>query len=197
MMRMVFIMPVFQKIRSKFTLLIAVFAISFYSNSLRADFKLINVDGIVDGGLLQVDAQADLSLSQQTREALDSGVDLRMIFLIELMKTRNWIWDTPMKSWEMLFTLHFHQLSGQYILAIPQSDNIQAFNSIEQALEDLASRLSFNLGYERSLELQKKLYLRAKIKLDTEYLPAPLKLFSLVSGDWKLDSGWKEWALEQ
>lgn len=196
-MQMGFIMPVFQRIQSKITLLIVVLAISFYSNSLRADFKLINIDAVVDGGLLQIDAQADLSLSQQTREALDSGVDLRMIFLIELMKTRNWMWDSPMKSWEMLFTLHFHQLSGQYILAIPQSDNIQAFNSIEQALEDLASRLSFNLGYEQSLEQQRNLYLRAKIKLDTEYLPAPLKLFSLVSSDWKLDSGWKEWVLEQ
>ena len=197
MMRMGFIMPDFQKIRSKFTLLIVVLAISFYSNSLRADFKLINVDAIVDGGLLQIDARADLSLSEETLEALDSGVDLRIMFLIELMKSRNWIWDSPMKHWKMLFTLHFHQLSGQYILAIPQSDNIQAFNSIEQALDDLSSRLSFNLGYEQSLEQQKELYLRAKIKLDTEYLPAPLKLLSLISSDWKLDSGWQEWILEQ
>ena len=92
--------------------------------------------------------------------------------------------------------MHFHQLSGQYILAIPQSDNLQAFNTVQDALDDLASRLSFNLGYEESLQQQGIHYLRAKVKLDTEYLPAPLKLFSLVSGDWKLDSGWRLWVLE-
>lgn len=197
MIQMVFTMLVLRKIHLKITLFTIVLAFCAYSKTIYADFNLTNVDAIVDGGLLQIDAEADLSLSAETEEALDSGVDLRIKFLIELMKSRNWIWDAPLKDWEMLFTLHFHQLSGQYILAIPQSDNIQAFNTIEQALEDLSSRLSFNLGYEQSLEQQDGLYLRAKIKLDTEYLPAPLKLFSLVSGDWKLDSGWKEWVLEQ
>ncbi len=197
MIQMVFTMPVLLRRHPRAAILATVLVFCTYSNSILADFKLTHVDAIVDGGLLQIDADADLALSVETEEALESGVDLRIKFLIELMKSRNWIWDSPLKDWEMLFTLHFHQLSGQYILAIPQSDNIQAFNTIEQALEDLSSRLSFNLGYEQSLEQHGNLYLRSKIKLDTEYLPAPLKLLSLVSGDWKLDSGWKEWVLER
>ena len=162
----------------------------------RADFELTSLEAMVDAGLLQVDATANLSLPDETQEALESGVDLRIQFLIELMKSRNWLWDAPEKTWEMLFTLHFHQLSGQYVLAIPQSDNLQAFNTVQDALDDLSSRLSFNLGYEESLQQQGTYYLRAKVKLDTEFLPAPLKLFSLVSGDWKLDSGWRLWVLE-
>ncbi len=188
-------MPALLKIRTK-VFQFVVFLLCVYSLSVYADFKLSGVEGLVDAGSLQVDAIADLSLSDETQEALESGVDLRIKFLIELVKSRNWIWDAPLKDWEMLFTLHFHQLSGQYILAIPQSDNIQAFNTVDEALDDMASRLSFNLGYEQSLQQQAELYLRVKIKLDTEYLPAPLKLLSLVSADWKLDSGWKEWALE-
>lgn len=106
------------------------------------------------------------------------------------------MWDNAIESWEMLFTLHYHQLSGQYILATPVSDNIKAFNTAEQALDALSDELSFNLGYQDSFEVYSRLYVRTRIKLDTKYLPAPLKLFSLVSSDWKLDSGWEEWVLE-
>jgi len=197
MILMVSIMQFLPKVKSVSRILAVMLVFCVYSNASYADFKLTQIDAIVDGGLLQIDAQADLNLSEETQEALESGVDLRIKFLIELMKSRNWVWDSPLKDWEMLFTLHFHQLSGQYILAIPQSDDIQAFNTIEQALAELSTRFSFNLGYEQSLEQKGQHYIRAKIKLDTEYLPAPLKLFSLVWGDWKLDSGWKVWALEQ
>ena len=192
---MVFIMSVLVKRLSRILQAI-VLVCCLHSLVARADFELTSLEALVDSGLLQVDATANLSLSDETQQALESGVDLRIQFLIELIKSRNWLWDTPEKEWEMLFTLHFHQLSGQYILAIPQSDNLQAFNTVEDALDDLASRLSFNLGYEESLQQQGIHYLRAKVKLDTEYLPAPLKLFSLVSGDWKLDSGWRLWVLE-
>ena len=190
-----FIMSVLGKFPAR-TLQAIVLVCCLHLPVAQADFELTGLEAMVDSGLLQVDATANLSLSNETQQALESGVDLRIQFLIELMKSRNWFWDSPKKDWKMLFTLHFHQLSGQYILAIPQSDNLQAFNTVQDALDDLASRLSFNLGYEESLQQQGIHYLRAKVKLDTEYLPAPLKLFSLVSGDWKLDSGWRLWVLE-
>lgn len=161
-----------------------------------ADFKLTSVEAVSDGGLLQVNADAELELPAETQKALESGVDLRIQFLIELVKERNWIWDNAIRNWEMLFTLHYHQLSGQYILATPASDNIKAFNTAEQALDALSDELSFNLGYQESFKVYSRLYIRSRIKLDTKYLPAPLKLFSLVFSDWKLDSGWKEWVLE-
>ncbi len=167
-----------------------------YVPLVSADFSLTRVEAFSDDGLLQVDADAQLSLPAETQKALDSGVDLRIQFLIELVKERNWIWDNAINNWEMLFTLHYHQLSGQYILATPVSDNIKTFNTAQQALDALSDQLSFNLGYEKSFEIYSRLYIRTRIKLDTKYLPAPLKLFSLVSSDWKLDSGWKEWVLE-
>ena len=169
---------------------------SLYLPFVCADFNLTKVEAFTDGGLLQIDADAQLTLPVETQKALDSGVDLRIQFLIELVKDRNWMWDNAIKNWEMLFTLHHHQLSGQYILATPASDNIKAFNSAQQALDALSDELSFNLGYEESFEVYSTLYLRTRIKLDTKFLPAPLKLFSLVFSDWKLDSGWKEWVLE-
>lgn len=174
----------------------AVVLLGLYLPFACADFKLTRVEAFSDEGLLQVDADAQLFLPAETQKALDSGVDLRIQFLIELVKERNWMWDNAIKNWEMLFTLHHHQLSGQYILATPASDNLKAFNTAQQALDALSDELSFNLGYEESTEVYSTLYVRTRIKLDTKYLPAPLKLFSLVSGNWKLDSGWEEWVLE-
>lgn len=168
-----------------------------WAMSAHADFEITATEAFVDDGLLQVDSSANLVMPAEPQQALDSGVDLRIQFLIELSRSRNWIWDTQVENWDMLFTLHFHQLSGQYILATPQSDTIQAFNTVEQALTALASQLSFNLGYQDALKQEQTLYLRTRIRLDTEFLPAPLRLFSLVSSDWKLDSGWKVWELSQ
>ena len=190
-------MRVLKNVHHELLVLAAAMLLCLYSSMSCAQFKLTKVDAFVDSGLLQIDAKAELDLPAETQEALDSGVDLRIQFLIELVKNRNWVWDQPMKNWEMLFTLHFHHLSGQYILATPSSDSIQAFNTAEQALDALSSELSFNLGYEQSLEVYRNLYLRTRIKLDTKYLPAPLKLFSLVFSEWKLDSGWREWDLER
>lgn len=191
-----FTMRILKNFHREFKWLTAALLFSLYMPFAHADFKLSEVDAFTEDSLLQVDADAQLSLPAETQKALDSGVDLRIQFLIELVKDRNWVWDNIIKNWEMLFTLHYHQLSGQYILATPASDNIKTFNTVEQALDAIADELSFNLGYEESFEIYSTLYIRARIKLDTKYLPAPLKLFSLVFSDWKLDSGWQECVLE-
>ena len=189
-------MPILKNIHHELIRLTAALLLSLYLPFAWADFSLTKVEAFTDDGLLQIDADANLELPEETQKALDSGVDLRIQFLIELVKDRKWVWDNSIKNWEMLFTLHYHQLSGQYILATPVSDNIKAYNTAQQALEALSDELSFNLGYEESFEVYSTLYIRTRIKLDTKYLPAPLKLFSLVFSDWKLDSGWKEWVLE-
>ena len=91
-----FIMSVLGKLPARIPQAI-VLVCCLHSLVAQADFELTGLEAMVDSSLLQVDATANLSLSNETQQALESGVDLRIQFLIELMKSRNWFWDSPKK----------------------------------------------------------------------------------------------------
>jgi len=166
----------------------------------------------------QLVAMADIQLSPEMRQGLNSGVPLQFIVDFRIRRDRAYWLDETVLEYQHRHTLTYYELTRHYRLQSLTTGESGNYRSLLAALERLG-RLqgivvqkpggfegggSDNVGSERIefdndgldedwFDNNKQLYGQLSVRLDDKALPLPLR--SLLSSTWKLASGDFTWSL--
>jgi hypothetical protein len=142
-------------------------------------------------------ARLDYSLSSDARDALESGLPLRIRLEIEILNRRPMWMDTESARLTQLYELQYHALSERYIVRTLniESGDQDSFASLFAALEFLGRIDRLPIIDAALLDPERSYDIRIRALLDTEQLPGPLRLLAFWRRDWSLGSEWYRWRL--
>jgi hypothetical protein len=183
-------------------LLVLMFLLSSFAAgvSFAGDWELFNVNDarttIVDG-VYVVDANISLSLNRHTTEALHSGVPLEIVFQVQVLRSRNWLWNETIAAIEKHFRLSYHALSERYLVRNLGTGASSSYSSLEEALFNLGAIRELPVVPEQDISPEQKYKVRLRATILKEALPAPIRFWSYVSSRWRVTSSWYTWPLNQ
>ena len=153
-------------------------------------FELKRVQAHWTNGRLNITSEQLLVLSDEAREALTHGVPLTLELELRLRSTNS---QTRVASASNSYEISYLPLIDQYQLAFSDETPVRTFPRLRHVLSEL-SRLSLSIttgalpagAYE----------LLARMHLDQNSMPPPMRLPVLLSSKWRHDSSWSAWPLE-
>jgi hypothetical protein len=164
---------------------------------LLADQLMQIRDGEVrlDDGVYLLDARIHYELSDAAREALDNGVPLVMALQIEVQRSRWWWWNAEVAMLEQRYRLQYHALSERYVVTALNSGESRSFRSLETLLAELGRIQGLPVIDAGLLDPDEHYIVRARVGLDIDALPRPLRAVAYISPEWQLTSDWQSWSL--
>lgn len=162
--------------------------------AVAGDIEITAVEPEIRDGVHLINLDARIPLSDDMQEAVQSGVPLRFVFDLQLLKRRRLLWDSRILAQRRAFRLERHALAGKYVVLDEQSGNRQVLSSLEDAVEALGQIRE--VAVASVSRIPEGARIRIRIKLDIEGLPAPMRPIAYLSPSWYLGSGWYSWEVE-
>jgi len=139
----------------------------------------------------QLVAKADIQLSPEMRQGLNSGVPLQFIVDFRIMRARSFWLDDTLVAYRDRYSLTYYELTRHYRLQSLITGESGNYRSLIPALEKLGS-LQGGVEYEPD-DSEEHVYGQLSVRLDDKALPLPLQ--PLLSSTWKLASEEFAWSL--
>lgn len=155
-------------------------------------FSVRHADFQVRDGVVSMDADLDLQLTEATREALGNGVPITVVIVTEIVERRAYLWDQQVARIESRYALEFHPLTSQYILRNVDLGISQSFTRLGALVDGLSRIRNFPLLDLSRLRDHTRYVARVQVRLDVESLPAPLRPLAYLSSVWRITSDWYE-----
>ena len=149
---------------------------------------------LVDGVYL-LDGRVEYRLPSAAREALRSGVPLRIELEIQVIRNRRFLLDSVEAELRQAYQLQYHAISERYIVLNENSGDQNTFATLFSALNFLGRLSELPIIDAALLEPGARYEVRIRAGLDTGGLPGPLRLLTFWRGDWSLESEWFRWQL--
>ncbi|MDR2877823.1 MAG: DUF4390 domain-containing protein [Chromatiales bacterium] len=158
-----------------------------------AGIQVTDVHVVLHDEVYYLDASVEYVLSRQLSEALERGVALPVVIEIEILRERPYIWNETVATLAQRYELNYHALTRQYMLRNLNIGTQSSYPSRVAALGALGRVVSLPLIDANLLEPDVAYQGRLRVRIDTDALPAPLRLRALAMPEWRLGSGWHEW----
>jgi hypothetical protein len=142
-----------------------------------------------------VDADFEISLGEDARKAVDSGVPLTFNLDIEVMRVRRYLWNETEITLRRSYQLARHALAERYIVTDLVSEKRTVAPSMEAALQMLGRISGVTVAKVTDIVGQGPMVGRARLRLDIESLPAPLRPIAYISPKWRMKSSWQQWSI--
>jgi len=153
-------------------------------------FELTRVDSKWSNGLLRVTSEQKLLLSEEARDALIHGVPLTLDLELVLRDTGN---QTRIGHEISRYEIRYLPLSGYYQLTFSETGEIKTFPRLRHVLAELAR---LNVSVETGVIPAGDYELLARMSLNQQKMPPPMRLPVLLSAHWQHDSSWTSWPLQ-
>ena len=147
-------------------------------------------------GVYYLNADVDLSLSDDAVNALENGLPLTVVLQIEIIKHHSWWWDKKVASLEQRYQISYHALTRRFIITNLNSGDQQSFASYRDAITNLGQVSDLPVIDANLLESGARYDIRMRAALDIKDFPGPLQLIASLFKGWDLTSDWYEWVLE-
>ncbi len=160
------------------------------ASSEGGSFEVSRVETSWANGRLSVDYEQRLRLSPEARNALVHGVPLTVEVTLVLRNTTD---RTRVGSNTKSYEIRYLPLSEHYQVSEAGENKVRTFPRLRHVLSDLARlEISFETGALPAGEYE----LLARCHLDRQRIPPPMRLPTLFSPNWDLDSSWTSWPLK-
>jgi hypothetical protein len=147
-------------------------------------------------GVWYLNARIEYRLSEETREALESGVPLTIRLEVELVESRRWWMDDTSAELRQTYRLEYHALSERYLLRNLNSGEQISFATLFSALNFLGRVQDLPLIDAALVDPESEYVVGLRAVLATEEFPGPLRLLAFWRRDWSLRSEWYTWPLQ-
>ncbi len=158
-------------------------------------FVISNVSTSLIDNVYYLDAEIDYQLSDKVIEDLHNGVKIVIAFDIKIYRDR-WYGSKEIADLKQRYYFKYHTLSRQYILIHNNSGEQEVFSKLEKLLDRIHNIKHVPLLDKSILPQGRPLLVKVKVYLEVESLPLPLRAVAYFSSDWRLDSDWSVWSLE-
>ncbi len=150
-----------------------------------------------NGDKYTLNADIQFHFSKEALKALEHGIALQIDIEVQAKQTRKWLWDKNIRKKIFSQRLEHQPLSDQYLVTDLNTGIKHNFHSFHHALEFMGSINDYPFLELTSLEQGKTYTALVRASLNTESLPAPLRLSAYISSDWRLSSPWYKWTIQQ
>lgn len=160
-------------------------------------FNVRSAAAVLEGGVYYLDARLQLLLSDESNEALTSGVPIRIALEIDVIRSRRFLPDATDARVELQYELEYRPLSQRYIVRSINSGEQESFATLYSALNNLGRLQDVPIVDEALLEDDGRYRFRLRALLSTRQYPAPLRMLFFWRDQWQLRSDWYQWDLER
>jgi len=162
-----------------------------------AEFAVDAVDAKVVNERLTISFDLDLTLSDETEEAVNRGIPIIISVLLKFERDRNVLWNDRIVTWRRDVELRYHALSERYLVQETGLGDISSFINITDAMKSIAQGRTITIPVpELPTNADIPYQVRLKVKLDAESLPTPLRLVAYLSPAWRHSSRWTKWPVQ-
>lgn len=151
----------------------------------------------LENGVWFLEARIVYRLSEDAREALESGLALDVGLTIELNARRRLLWDPELARLSQRYELQYHALTERYIVRNLNSGEQASYGSLEAALAALGDVRRLPLIDDALLDPDTRYRVSLRAVLDIKQLGGPLALIGFLWDDWRIASEWTRWTLER
>ena len=159
-------------------------------------FEISNADFRVEDDYWLVDARADLVLSDETIEALDSGVALTLQYQFSVTRQRRFWPDKSIAEPTRNIQLQYLSLSRRYVVKDLDTGDQTSYATLFSALRQIGRIRDFRLVETAAIENDARHIFALRVVLNREKLPGPLQILIFWQGDFSLESEWYRWTLK-
>jgi hypothetical protein len=154
-----------------------------------------DVQANVDEGVYELDARVDLSLPEEGRKAVDSGLTLRLTYEIVIDRVRRYLPDAEIAALQQRYEVSYHALSQRYLVRNLNTGEQQDFGTLEGALDRVCDLRGLPV-LDTALIAPGPVYEgRVRAVLDLSTAPEVLGWLLFWSDNWSAESDWKTWTL--
>lgn len=174
------------------------YAANLENNSKKKHFIIKHAELIPHTSRIEYILNADiqLTLNQEITTALEHGIASQIDTEIKIKQSRNWLWDKTIYTTVLAQKIQYHPLSNQYIVTQQNRGNKHDFKNLHQALKFIGTIREQPIKIPHTLHQEKKYTAYIRTKINTDDLPAPLKIATYIHGTWKLSSAWQACKLQ-
>jgi len=160
-------------------------------------FTIRSVSTHLQNKVYQLDARVDYRFSKSALEALRNGVPLIVLLDIKVEQERKWWLNKTIADLQQGYLLLYHALTEKYIVNNLNSGAQENYERLSSALEALGNIKDLPILDANLTSGGNHYIVRLRTRLDLESLPAPMRPLAYISSDWRLESDWYEWPLQQ
>lgn len=160
-------------------------------------FTIRSVSTHLQDKVYQLDASIDYQFSDTALEALRNGVPLIVLLDIKVEQERSWWWNKTVADLQQGYLLLYHALTEKYIVNNLNSGAQDNYERLSTALNALGKVKDLPILDAHLATNGNRYIVRLRTRLDLESLPAPMRPLAYISSDWRLESDWYEWPLQQ
>lgn len=162
----------------------------------QAQFTIDQAQVYQIGNGYTLNASISYPLTPRVQEALENGVPITFFQEIQLIERTPllwdwWQWDETIWSAEIRYELRYHDLSQQYMLHSPETDNHRNFTTLASALTAMGNITNLTLPPALTKIADGRI-LRLRSGIDLTALPSPMRPGAMISSKWDLTSSWFE-----
>ncbi|MGJ8663158.1 MAG: DUF4390 domain-containing protein [Marinicella sp.] len=148
--------------------------------------EFIKLDQQAINNSIQVTPHFNIQVSNKVRTAIDNGIVISFVIQAKLYQTVKWWFDTKVESKLQTIQVRYFSLSSQYQLHNINTKSKVSFASLDQLLEYLGSKTTFNFSSGNDGD-----YLETRVFLDKQALPSIMQLPNVFDADWNINSDWQ------
>ncbi|MDE0918785.1 MAG: DUF4390 domain-containing protein [Arenicellales bacterium] len=171
------------------------FTVLLASTITTADFKIVGGGAQITDQHLSSHATLDLSLDPRSATAIVNGIPIIICIDLKLVQNKLWPWSTTFLEWRYPVKLSYHSLSRRFTVTDQRKQSTAVFHTLGEALRQL-DRFSVIEALPATIAKKQNLVVRIRARIDTESLPAPLRLMSELLPPWNEQSQWHEWPVQ-
>ncbi|GGZ89795.1 hypothetical protein DC083_00270 [Ignatzschineria ureiclastica] len=142
---------------------------------------------------IELSFRSKIVMSDAQEQMLLNGIPLTFVYEVRIEKP-GLFWATQSYMQEIHYRLYYHGLSKQFVVRNLENGKQHSYPTLSLAILSISTPTDIEFHLEDSAGLVLKEYQgRAKLWLDIEALPTPLRIPAYLSPNWWLNSQWFKW----
>lgn len=142
----------------------------------------------------ELDAQFILNPNRTLEDALVKGVALHFVVELEITRPRSWWFNENIVEATRRMRIYYNLLLRRYVVDAGYVTRTVA--TLEEALAVLGRVEKWQVLERGALKPGKPYLARVQLRMDASQLAKPLRLSSLASDKWDLESPWFGWKFD-
>ncbi len=151
--------------------------------------KSIRLDLSPADGLLLLDAEFIIDLSDALKDAVSRGLPLHFVTEFEVIRPRSFWFDETTLQGQMEWRLSYHALTREY--RVSWAKGSESFTSLDDALSLMRRPKDWVIAQVNRFRRDRSYLIRVRMRLDSSRLPKPFQITAITDSDWNSQSAWK------
>ena len=160
-------------------------------------FSITFFDATRQGSEFRITMAADLSLTENVIEALQSNIDIAIRVQVKIYRIRENFWDDLVVDTKIDYTLSNSNIFRGYSVRSSDRKLDRVYDSLSAALDAVGSERTYKIVVpeKQSDESDARYRGKCRIFLDRSKLPSLVSTTVYFNNSWKRNSGWTEFEL--